>query len=535
MKRIGNLWPAIIERGNLARAFHQAARGKRNKIEVRRFARDLDGNLDELRLQLQDRTFDTGKFNVFKVFDPKERTIHAARFPERVFHHALMNLCEPVLERQAVFHSYACRHGKGRLAAIEAAEKATRGGAWYLKLDIRKYFESIPQERLIGRLHRLFKDAEVLYWLEQILHGHRPETGRGLPIGSLTSQHLANFYLGPLDRFCQGYPAVNAYCRYMDDFVCWGHDKAAMIALGREIQQFVDDRLDLVLKHPPCPQPTLGGMDFLGYRIFTSHTELNRRSKVRYWRRLRVLETLHDSGVITETGLQQRLTALTAFVLPVRSHRFRLGVMERFRSAAIGLEPGEPGRQLEQQREQLPCCEPQQQQPVQQQQQHRVPHRSQLRPTMPDGITTSMGLNRPPSRSHLFAGCDKTAMCPPGAGSPADAGSNAPGGFGACSARTHVRPAGLTNWNNELIDKCTTTMAILKKWGNSIALRLPSAVVKAGHLVPGSLVQIHIFTHGLKEGKSASRGGIEALCAAITPENVHLQTEWGTPVGKEVW
>jgi hypothetical protein len=137
-----------------------------------------------LRKELDNRTFDTGKFNVFKVFDPKERTIHAARFPERVFHHAPMNLCEPVLERQAVFHSYACRKGKGRLAAIEAAEKAARGGAWYLKLDIRKYFESIPQERLIGRLHRLFKDPEILYWLEQILRGHRP----GAPCASVSAK-----------------------------------------------------------------------------------------------------------------------------------------------------------------------------------------------------------------------------------------------------------------------------------------------------------------------------------------------------------
>jgi hypothetical protein len=428
MKRIGNLWPCVMERGNLARAFHQAARGKRRKIEVLRFARDLDGNLDELRRELEARTFETGKFNVFKVHDPKERTIHAARFPERVFHHALMNLCEPVLERQGVFHSYACRKGKGRLAAIHAAEQAARGASWYVKLDIRKYFESIPQELLIGRLRRLFKDPEILYWLEKLLRGHRPDEGKGLPIGSLTSQHLANFYLGPLDRFCQGHPAVTGYCRYMDDFVCWGHDKSAMVALGNAIQQLVEGQLDLVLKHPPCPQPTQRGMDFLGYRIFPSHTALNRRSKVRYWRRLRALETRHHSGDITETGLQQRLTALTAFVLPARSHRFRLGVMERFRSAAIGLEPGEPGRQLEQQRKQLPCREPQQQHPDQQQQQHRVPHSSQLRPTVPDGATTSMGLNRPPSRSHPVNECDKITSRPPGAGSPVDAGSNAPGG-----------------------------------------------------------------------------------------------------------
>ncbi len=430
MKRIGNLWPAVIERGNLVRAFHQAARGKRRKQEVRRFAENLDENLECLRHELMDRSFETGKFNVFKVFDPKERTIHAARFPERVFHHALMNLCEPVLERQAVFHSYACRKGKGRLQAIDAAQKAARGRAWHLKLDIRKYFESIPQERLISRLQRLFKDPEVLYWLEKIIRGHGRRRGRetadgedriltnaptsvhGLPIGSLTSQHLANFYLGPLDRFCQAHPAVKAYCRYMDDFVCWGDDKAAMISMGREIQCFVEEELGLALKHPPCPQPTARGMDFLGYRIFPSHAELNRRSKVRYWRRLRLLAALHEGCMISARALQERLTALTAFVLPVRSHGFRRGVMKKFRSAAIGLEPGEPGRQLEQQRQQLPRREPQQQQPDELQQQHRVPHSSQLRPTVPDGTTMSMGLNRPPSHSHPVTGCDKMTNTP---------------------------------------------------------------------------------------------------------------------------
>lgn len=425
MKRSGNLWTAVMERGNLVRAFHQAARGKRQKQEVRRFGEHLDENLDSLRAELTDRSFVTGRYNVFKVYDPKERTIHAARFPERVFHHALMNLCEPVLERQAIFHSYACRKGKGRMKAIATAQKACHGRAWQLKLDIRKYFESIPQELLIARLHRLFKDPEVMHWLEQILRGHRPSEGRGLPIGSLTSQHLANFYLDPLDRFCQSHPAVKAYCRYMDDFVCWGDSKVALIELGGAIQRFVEGELGLTLKHPPCPQPTARGMDFLGYRIFPSHSELSRRSKVRFWKRIRLLEALHDGCKISARAVQERLTALTAFVLPVQSHGFRQGVMEKLRSAAIGHEPGEPGRQLEQQREQLPGGEPQQQHPDEHEQQHRVPLGPQLRPFRDE---LSMGLNRPPSRSHPPRGCDKMTTHPPGAGSPVDAGSNAPGG-----------------------------------------------------------------------------------------------------------
>jgi RNA-directed DNA polymerase len=402
MKRVGNLWPAVVERGNLVRAFHQAARGKRHKMEVRRFAADLDGHLDRLRAGLIDETFQVGRFHVFKVYDPKERTIHAAHFEERVFHHALMNWCEPVLERQAVFHSYACRRGKGRLKAIEAALKAARRHDWHLKLDIRKYFESVPHDRLLQRLGRVFKDPVILRWFERIVRCHRGVEGRGLPIGSLTSQHLANFYLGIVDRHCLDCPEVSSYARYMDDFVCWGADRQELLEVGRRLLSFVADEAGLALKHPPCPQPTSRGMDFLGYRIFPDHAELNRRSKVRYRRRVGILAKLHDAGELSELAVQQRLTALTAFALPTASHRFRSSVWRQIRSAAIGLEPGEPGRQLEQQREQLPRREPQQQQPRQHEQQHRVSGGPQLRPRVLDGTCVSMGLNRPSSVSPLL-------------------------------------------------------------------------------------------------------------------------------------
>jgi len=430
MKRAGHLWPAVVERGNLVRAFHQAARGKRHKMEVRRFAADLDRHVDQLRRTLMDGTFEVGRFHVFKVHDPKERTIHAAHFEERVFHHALMNQCEPVLERQAVFHSYACRRGKGRLKAMDAARAAARRNDWQLKLDIRKYFESVPHDRLLDRLGRVFKDPAVLLWFERIVRGHRGDEGRGLPIGSLTSQHLANFYLVTLDRYCAEQPAVRAYCRYMDDFVCWGADKQGLLEVGRGLQRFVAQELGLELKHPPCPQPVRRGMDFLGYRMFPDHVELNRRSKVRYRRRLGVLSRLHEAGCLSESAVQQRLTALTAFVLPTASHRFRSRVCKQIRSAAIGLEPGEPGRQLEQQRDQLPRCEPQQQQSRQHEQQHRVPGGPQLRPREPDGFGVSMGLNRPSSASPPHRRGDQCNPWPSGAGSPTDVGSMPPDGSG---------------------------------------------------------------------------------------------------------
>jgi hypothetical protein len=428
VKRAGNLWHAVLARGNLVDAFHKAARGKRRKIEVRDFCRDLDRELERMREQLTDRSFETGRFHVFKVYDPKERTIHAARFPERVFHHALMNVCEPILDRRSIHHSYACRKGKGRLAAIAAAVSAAKGAAWYLKLDVRKYFESIPHGPLLVALERVFKDPDLLHWFGRIVRGHRAEEGRGLPIGSLTSQHFANFHVGTLDRLCQQDTGITGYVRYMDDFVCWSDDKASLVALGRGIESILCEKLGLELKYPPCPQPSARGMDFLGYRLYPDHVRLARRSKTRYLRRMRLLARLSESGVLSEDLTQARLTAATAFLLPSRSHGFRGRALAQFRSVVIGREPGEPGRQLEQQCNQLPRREPQQQQPDELEQQHRVPGGPQLRPPGPDGRRLSQGLNRPPSCSSGQVPADETQPVPPGAGRPAETGSKAPGG-----------------------------------------------------------------------------------------------------------
>ena len=399
MKRAGGLWPAILERGNMANAFQKAARGKRWKREVREFSANIDSRLDCLRDRVSAKRFEVGRFEVFTVFDPKERIIHAAPFEERVFQHALMNLCEPVLEKRAIVHTYACRRGKGQTAAVAAAERAALGYEWYLKLDIRKYFDSVPHGRLLNRLRCVFKDAEVLFWFEKIIESHQGNAARGLPIGTLTSQHLANFYLEPLDRFCQAQPAVKRYVRYMDDFVCWGADKQALVEVGRSIEYFVSAQLELDLKYPPCPQRVVRGMDFLGYRIFPGYSALSRRSKVRYARKLKWLVERHEEGELSEVGLQQRLTALTAFTQRVRARSFRGRVHGKMRSTAIGLVPGDPGRELEQQRGELHGCQPQQQQSGEPQQQQRLPGGPQLRPQSQACGSVTEELNRPSSGS----------------------------------------------------------------------------------------------------------------------------------------
>jgi retron-type reverse transcriptase len=433
MKRIGQLMDAIAAPDNLRLAFWKAAKGKRTKADCRAFRENLELNLGKLRGDLLSGQVGVGDYRYFTIHDPKERTICAASFRERVLHHALMNVCEPVLERAAIFDSYACRKGKGRLAAIERAQGFARQHAWFLKMDVRKYFDSIDHSILTGLLARKFKDRAVLELLGSIIGSYGTAPGRGLPIGNLTSQHFANFYLGPLDRFVKEDVGRRAYVRYMDDFVVWGGDADDLRQVRDRTQAFLAQELSLELKSNTALNRTARGMDFLGYRLFPHTVRLARRSKVRFARKFRRCEQTYLRGQWSELHLQQRMLALLAFVMPADSLAYRRHVLERFAClpdgegqstlltserrrqgvVAMGLEPGDPRWQLEQQRDQLPHGEPQQQLAGQQEQQHRVPVRPApssipLSGTDPAAILSCEGVRAQANRES-----------PPGVSSPA--------------------------------------------------------------------------------------------------------------------
>jgi hypothetical protein len=373
MKRHGQLMAKIADAENLRLAFWKAAKGKRGKADCRVFQERLDENLATLGAELLADDVPVGNYHYFKVHDPKERLICAAAFRERVLHHALMNVCEPVLERAAVFDSYACRKGKGRLLAVERAQGYARGHRWFLKMDIRKYFDSIHHETLRGLLARKFKDSVLLGLFDRIIGSYHTTPGRGLPIGNLTSQHFANFYLGSLDRFLKEELQREAYVRYMDDFVVWGGSGRELRAVCERVRVFLAAELKLELKANTAINRTAFGMDFLGYRLFPGTVRLARRSKVRFARKFRRYEAACRCGQWSELVLQQRVQALLAFVMPAESTAFRRHCLQRFGVAAKRLQPCESGRQLQQQRNQLPDGEPQQQLAGQQQQQHGVP------------------------------------------------------------------------------------------------------------------------------------------------------------------
>lgn len=333
MKRAGGLFERVLAYENLRLAFWRASRGKRERDETRAYRQRLDAELVRLRDGLADGSYPVGNYRTFVVYEPKERLICAAPFCERVLHHALMNVCAPLFERWLVADTFACRPGLGQTAALVRGEMLVRRYDWYLKCDIRKYFYSISHDVVAAILRRKFKDRRIVFWFLKILSTYEASPGRGLPIGNLTSQYLANLYLDPLDRARATWGMPCGYARYMDDFVFWSDSKETLRAIQRRLPGFLRDTLRLELKCAPALNRTAMGMDFLGLRLTKGGIRASRHALRRYRARVRALEGWHRRGLLGEDELAASVTSMTAFL--------RLADTAAWRRSRLVTETGE--------------------------------------------------------------------------------------------------------------------------------------------------------------------------------------------------
>lgn len=225
-------------------AARRARRGKIRKPDVEDFFHKLESNVMELHETLMDGTWKPGEYRQFWITDPKRCLISAAPFSDRVVHHALCLWLEPLLSRRFLARSFSCQKGKGTTAARECARKLVNRRRYVLKCDIRKFFESIDHEILLARLDRAVRCPGVRAMMRLIVASHAtPGRGRpcGLPLGNLTSQLWANFYLDPLDHWITETMGHGAYARYTDDFLIFGDDKDALRGLRERIAALLEE------------------------------------------------------------------------------------------------------------------------------------------------------------------------------------------------------------------------------------------------------------------------------------------------------
>lgn len=319
MRRVQGVFPEVIAFGALRVAARRAARGTRSPCAVRWLA-ELERECLSLQRALGDGTWAPGPLHRFRIRDPKPRTIAAAPFADRVVHHALCAAMEPHLEACADPDSYACRTGRGSLAALRRVQALARRHAWYAKLDVRHFFETVRHDVLAARLARRFDDPPLLDLVARILRGGAEAPGVGLPIGSLTSQHLGNFLLGALDGHARRELRVGGWVRYMDDVLALGASRDEVTAFARGVDAFVRERLGQETK-PEATRiaPVHAGIPWLGFRVWPGCLRLDGARKRRLVRRARALRRLAEGG--QEAAAAEKGSSVFAWAAPVGALR----------------------------------------------------------------------------------------------------------------------------------------------------------------------------------------------------------------------
>ena len=328
MKRQGQLTEKIAAIENLQSAFIKAKKGKSDRAEIIKYGRQLSENLTKLQGQILSGRVEAGNYYCFTIFDPKKRLICAAPFSQRVLHHGLMNICHEYFDKTQIYDSYASRPGKGTVAALERAKYFNKKYRWFLKLDFRKYFDSIDHNVLHNQLQKRFKDRRLLVIFKTIIDSYQLDVNRGIPIGNLTSQYFANHYLAATDHYAKEILKVRAYVRYMDDIVLWHNDKAVLLDCGLRLKQYSEARLHLTLKQY-CLNQNTKGLPFLGYLLFRNHLRLSHRSRVRFIKKMRVYQSNLNDGIWGQEEYQAHVLPLIAFTQYANARNFRSTVLEK--------------------------------------------------------------------------------------------------------------------------------------------------------------------------------------------------------------
>jgi retron-type reverse transcriptase len=315
VKTYRHLYPQVWDWENLYLAWRKARKGKRGLEPAATFEYNLETNLLRLMRELRDKTYRPSPYTSFYIHDPKRRLISAALFRDRVVHHALCNVIEPLFERRFIFDSYANRTGKGTHRALDRCQQFARRYRYVLPCDVRRFFPSIDHPTLKGILGRVIADSDVMWLVERILESgvgvlsseyemvwfpeddlfaaNRP---RGLPIGNLTSQFWANCFLDPFDHFIKRELRCKAYLRFVDDFLLFADDKPTLWGWREAALGYLAHLRLTIHERQAHPRPVTEGIPFLGFVVFPTHRRLKRRNVVNYRRRLRGLLVAYYTG-----------------------------------------------------------------------------------------------------------------------------------------------------------------------------------------------------------------------------------------------
>lgn len=287
----------LISIEDIFQAWSEFRKGKTKRFDVQKFERNLEDNLFDLQQRLKDKTYKHGEYQSFYVNDPKQRHIHKASVRDRIIHHLLYMFLYRLFDNSFIYDSYSCRLGKGMHRGVkrlkEFARKVSRNytvNCWVLKCDIKKFFASVDHEVLLNLLKQKINDGDIIWLIKQIIYSFHSdrETGKGMPLGNLTSQVFANIYLNELDQFVKHKLKAKYYIRYADDFILLANDKKVLQRLIEILKQFLENKLKLELHPNKINIRRLdNGINFLGYIVLPHYILPRTKTKRRIFKKLK--------------------------------------------------------------------------------------------------------------------------------------------------------------------------------------------------------------------------------------------------------
>lgn len=368
-----HLFPNIIHFDNLFAAVRKAEKGKRYKRTVAPFLFLLEPEIQRLQEDLTTKTYRPGGYRTFIVMDPKERRISAAPFRDRVVHHALCNIIEPIFEKTFIRDSLANQKEKGSHLGIERFQQFARRFPFVLKCDIRKFFPSLDHEILKQEIRRKIACPDTLWLCDLIIDHSNPQEEhityfpgddlftplkrrRGLPIGNLTSQFWANIYLNRFDHFVKETLGVEGYIRYVDDFVLFAHSKEQLWVWKAAIEQYL--AVLRLLLHPKKTQiyRVADGVPFLGFRVWPYHRVVQKAKVKRYRRFLKKKVRQFYKGELHPDRLENAINSWLGHIRFGRSQRLEAQVLHDLQRWGVNVvkHPNGSWRVLERPRKSKP-------------------------------------------------------------------------------------------------------------------------------------------------------------------------------------
>ncbi len=328
MKTWLNIWPPFITKENFNIASLHAKNGKGKQKQVQRFELNPVENTEQIRQSVINGTFHTSKYYSKIIFEPKMRIIYILPYnPDRIVHHAIVNVLKPYYERYFIADSYACLDGRGQQAGSLRCMEAVRRNKYCLKCDIHHFYPSIRHDILFDMYKRKIRDTKFLEVLEDNIFSFGG--GKNIPIGNLTSIWHGNFFLTSLDLFCKHELKIRDYVRYCDDFLLFGDDKAYLHECRKRIDDFIHTRLDLEFSRSDVFN-VKQGVDFLGYRHFDNYILVRKSTAKRMMKKVALLPERYESGEITKDEFRSILDSISGWLSHANAYHLsqKMGLAE---------------------------------------------------------------------------------------------------------------------------------------------------------------------------------------------------------------